>query len=109
MKLLISFFLFAFAFLPISASEKTSFNRKRSFDVQHYVIRLSFNRSKKIVYGDSTVILKPLSDGFALLELDSRKIKFESIKLVGTNRELKYRTSNDKVLISLDKSYKKAN
>lgn len=107
MKTLIPIFFFAFIFSPFSSGEEKSFNRVRTFDVQHYVIRLSFDRRKKIVFGDSTIRLKPLSDNFTALKLDAKNIKFTSVKLESTGTKLKYQTSNDKILISLDKPYKR--
>ena len=106
MKLLVSIFLFAFFVSPFSSTENKSFTRERSFDVQHYVMRLSFDRKKKIVFGDSSIRLKPLNNGFRILELDSKSIKFSSIKLESNGTELSFKTSKNKVTISLDKDYK---
>ena len=43
--------------------------RERTFDAQHYIIRSSFDRTKKVYFGDTTIQLKPLKDGFRSLVL----------------------------------------
>src|SRR5881227_3221042 len=49
----------------------------RTYDVQHYIIRTRFDVPNKTVYGDETVVLKPLSSGFQTFELDATGIEFE--------------------------------
>lgn len=104
-KLLLFFVLFVFIFPVYPQTERKNFNRARTFDVQHYIIRTSFNHSTKTVFGDTTVSLKPLQNGFKTLELDAVGLIFESVKLETTNQDLSYRTDFDKVIVTLDKSY----
>jgi len=83
----------------------------RAFDVQHYIIRVSFNREKKIVYGDVTVRLKPLANGFKTFNLDAGnedRFKIESVQLEGSNTSLVSNLSNEKLQITLDKDYSTA-
>ncbi len=81
-------------------------NRERTFDVQHYVIRTSFDRKQKMVFGDTTVSFKPLKNDFRVVEFDSAGKKYESIKLESGGADLSYRQTGQKTIITLDKPYK---
>lgn len=81
------------------------FNRSQTYDVQHYVIRLSFDRKNKRIFGDTTVRLKPLVSGFDRFELDAVGLRFESVKLDADGPALEFDTSREKVSISLPKRY----
>ncbi len=97
--------LFA-AFLSHSAqTELPDFNRVRTYDVQHYILRVSFDRAKKKLFGDTTVQLLPLKPGFSEVELDEVSLNFESITIEPENKILKYRTKGEKVYVTLDKPY----
>ncbi len=87
--------------------QRPDFNRTRTYDVQHYVIRVSFDHKKRTVFGDTTVELKPLADGFKTAELDARDLKFETVRLEGSDKQLTYKTTKDKVSVTLDRDYKK--
>lgn len=101
--LLLIFLLFS----QVSAqSVSKNFNRERTFDVQHYIIRTSFDRKEKTVFGDTTVSFKPLKDDFKTVEFDSVGIKYDSVKLESDNTDLSYRQANQKIIVTLDKSYK---
>jgi len=96
---------------------RPNFDRARTYDVQNYIIRVSFDRAAKKVFGDTTVQLTPLAAGFRTLELDAVGMKFDSVKLesVGLalesqtdppiNEDLKYRTTSDKIIITLNRAY----
>src|SRR3954470_6373754 len=94
----------AFSYLS-SAQNRPNFNRERTFDVQNYVIRIGFDRPRKRIIGDTTVQLKPLAAGFDKVELDAVDLKFDSVKLDPADVDLKYRSTEDKVIVTLDKSY----
>ncbi len=100
-------YLIALTGISIPAQKaKSNFNRVRTYDIQHYIIRVSFNREKKIVYGETTIQLKPLGNKFNRVELDAADdIKFESVKLESSDENLSYKTSNENILINLDRSY----
>ncbi len=103
---LFAFFLFIICASSIPAqSSKLNFNRTRTYDVQHYILRVSFDRANKIVFGDTTVQLKPLKDNFNRVELDAAEMKFESVKLESDNKDLQYKMSGEKIYITFDKSY----
>ncbi len=90
--------------IPAQISETES-NRARTYDVQHYIIRTSFDRANKIVFGDTTVQLKPLKENFQTFELDAANMRFESVKLETANLNLNYKTVGEKIVIALDKTY----
>lgn len=102
------FSLLLFYSLSFSLSAQipqASSNRTRTYDVQHYVIRTSFDRANKIVFGDTTVQLKPLKENFQTFELDAANMRFESVKLEAGNLNLTYKTVGEKIVIALDKTY----
>lgn len=78
---------------------------QRTYDVQHYTIRTSFDVPTKTVYGDTTVTLKPLSSGFQTFELDATGMEFESVRLEPEGKELRWSQTPDKLLITLDRPY----
>ena len=102
-------FLSALFVLTASAQvSKPDFNRPRTYDVQHYIIRSSFDRTNKTVFGETTVQLKPLQENFQTLELDAANMRFESVKLETSGANLIYKTVGEKIIITLDKSYSPA-
>ncbi len=109
MKFERSFFSLAFFLLVFFTIEifPQDFNRTRTFDVQHYKIRVSFDREKRTVFGDTTVSLKPLADNFKTVELDAAGMTFESVRLENGNKELVYKQNGEKVFIELGKNYKR--
>ena len=100
------FLIFLFVFQASGQNAVKNFNRQRTFDVQHYIIRTGFDRKQKMVFGDTTISLKPLTDNFRMIELDSAGIKYESIRLESGNTNLSYRQAGEKIIITLDKPYK---
>jgi aminopeptidase N len=104
-----TYLLFVIIFLLVSSISaqinKPKFSRVRTFDVQNYTIRTSFNRSEKIVYGETIVQLKPLADKFKTLELDAAGLEFQSITLEPENTAVNFKTSGEKVYLTFDKSY----
>ncbi len=99
------FLTLAFVFSIAAQTSQNNFNRIRSFDVQNYIIRTNFDRTNKTVFGDTTVLLKPLKNDFKSFEFDAVNFKFESVKLEISNTELTFKTTNNKIFITLDKPY----
>lgn len=92
MKLLkLSFFVLFFLFSVFNIFGQSA--RERTFDVQHYIIRSSFDQKNKIYFGDTTVQVKPLKDGFNTLILDSVGMKFDSVTLESTDKQLPFAIS----------------
>ena len=92
-------------FAQAQSARQTVFNRTRTFDVQHYLIRTSFDRKNRAIFGDTTITLKPLANGFNSLELDAASLNFESVKLEPAGKDLQFQTAGEKVIIKLDRDY----
>ncbi len=99
------FILLFFVFLSFAQTPQPDYTRIRTYDVQHYVIHVSFDRSNKVVFGDTTVQLKPLKGNFKTIELDAANLKFASVVLEPQNKNLEYKIIGEKVIVSLDKTY----
>lgn len=99
--------LLLFTFLgPVAAQmPRRDFNRPQTYDVEHYVIRASFDRAAKKVIGDTTIRLKPLRDGFASAEFDAVGLSFSSVTLEPVGTALSFKTAGGKVVVTLDKAY----
>ncbi len=99
--------LSAFLFFSVISAQtsRPNMNRIRTFDVQHYVIKTSFDRKQKIVYGETTIKFKPLREKFRSIELDSVGLQFTSVNLESENTDLFSRVSGDKIFVTLDKEY----
>ncbi len=99
-------FSISFCFFTLNAQTTNgSFNRTRSFDVQHYLIRTSFDRRNKSIFGETIISLKPLNKDFKTVELDASNLNFESVKLDSNGADLRFNTNDDKVFIELGKNY----
>lgn len=103
------FLLFLLTFSLSAQTSKPNFNRTRTFDVEHYIIRVSFDRAGRKVFGDTTVQLKPLKNDFKVLELDAARMNFDSVRLEPSGTDLKFRQTSEKIIITLDKSYTSKN
>jgi len=97
--------IFFFFLLLVSALSVFSQNRVRNFDVEHYVIRTNFDRAGKVLYGNTTVRLKPLASNFNSFTLDAAGMNFESVLLEPAGKPLAYSRTGEKIAIALDKSY----
>ncbi len=86
-------------------ANRSNFNRTSNFDVQHYTIRASFDRSKKKVFGDTTVTLRPLAANFREFNLDAVGLVFESVTLEPSGTSVTYNAGPTSVHVTLDRSY----
>jgi aminopeptidase N len=86
--------------------QQTSFDRPRVYDVKNYIIRVSFDRSKKVVFGDTTVELTPLNSELSTIDLDAAGLNFTSVQLEGAAKNLQYTAGNGSVNVALDHAYK---
>src|SRR6186713_284438 len=89
-----------FAAFSAIAQKRPNFNRPSTYDVQHYIIRASFDRVNKRVIGDTTVSLKPLNDGLRSVDLDAVDLSFESVTLDPAGAKLVHKVSPGKVSIT---------
>lgn len=101
----ISFLFSSFVFPIYSQITKADSSRLRTYNVQHYIIRTSFDRNEKTIFGETTVQLKPLMDNFKTVELDAAEMDFESVQMETDNKSLDFKTSGEKIIVSLDKAY----
>jgi aminopeptidase N len=92
----------------VSLSGQTArpdFNRRQTYDAQHYTIRVSFDQAKRTVFGDVSARVRPLRDGLTEAEFDAVGLRFDSITLEATGKPLKYRAAAAKVTVTLDRAY----
>ncbi len=94
-----------FAFTVQAQTSRPDFNRASKYDVQHYVLRVSFDRPNKKVIGDATVLLKPLKDGFREVVLDAVDLNFKAVMLDPGGLELKHKTDGGGITVTLDRDY----
>jgi aminopeptidase N len=94
-----------FAGKAVGQNARPDFNRVSDYDVQHYVLRVAFDRPAKKVIGDTAVRLKPLKDGLTRVTLDSVGISYTSVTLEQGGTPLKFRTQNGSVIVDLDRAY----
>ncbi|MEQ1922720.1 MAG: M1 family metallopeptidase [Pyrinomonadaceae bacterium] len=95
--------LFIAAFSSFAQFGKQEFTRVQTFDVRHYSVRASFDRTNKKVLGDTTISLSPLKAGLNTVELDAVDMSFESINVDG--KTAKFKIADGKVVVTLNKSY----
>ena len=91
--------------LAVGQTSRPDFNRKQTYDVQHYRIKTSFDRALKTVNGETTVTFKPLAANFSTIEFDQVGLNFKTVVLDGSGASLKFRTVGEKVVVTLDKPY----
>jgi aminopeptidase N len=79
--------------------------REKTFDAQHYIIRSTFDRQQKIYYGDTTVQVKPLKDGFSTLIVDAVGLKIDSITLDPEGVKLEHKQIGEQLHIPLGRTF----
>ncbi len=104
-SLLLAILTASFSYFANAQPAKQNFNRNRTFDAQHYLIRTSFDRKNKAIFGETTVSLKPLKNSLDSVELDAANLDFESVKIEPKGTDLKFETRGDKIVIALGKRY----
>ncbi len=79
--------------------------RSHNYDVQHYRIALSFDWTKQSVAGETTITFQPFGADVKEIEIDAGDMTIKSVTLAG-GAPLKYRyVDNEKVFVTLDRSY----
>ncbi|HMJ07472.1 MAG TPA: M1 family aminopeptidase, partial [Pyrinomonadaceae bacterium] len=99
--------LYALAALFTAASAqivRPDLNRVRTYDVQHYLIRVKFDRPAKKVLGDTTVTLTPLKP-LSQIVLDSAGIKYDSVSLDSEGPNLQFTVAGEKITVDLPRTY----
>ena len=93
--------------LPSFAIASVSLNRDRSIDVQDYGISIRFDRSERVLFGDTVITFKALRDNFQELELDSVGIRYSNVTLGDTDVSLPFRTTPTKIFVQLPRQMRK--
>ena len=96
-------------FVSGSASAQTSrrnFTRAQTYDVQHYIMRVNFDRPAKKVIGETTIRFTPLRNGLRIAEFDAVGIAFQSVAIQPSGKALRFKAGNGKVIVTLDRGYK---
>jgi aminopeptidase N len=79
--------------------------RSHNYDVQHYRIVVSFDWSAKSISGETTITFQPQAPDFKEIELDAGEMTIKSIK-TASGVELNHRyIDNEKLYVTLDRSY----
>lgn len=78
--------------------------RSRDFDAVHYRIKLKFDEDKGAFWGETTITLRPLSDGFGKCYLDAEKITVSSVR-DRRGQPLEFHQGDGKIGISLGQEY----
>jgi len=86
-------------------SSRRNFNRAQTYDVEHYDIRVGFERKTRKVIGDTTIRFRPLKSNFSSAEFDAVGLTFTSVTLEPSGKRLKFRPASGKVIVSLDHAY----
>jgi aminopeptidase N len=85
-------------------AQRPDFNRPQTYDAQHYLLNVRFDHAKRTVFGDVSVRIRPLKEGFREARFDAVGLKFESVKL--GLKDLKYRADGKTIAVTLDRDYK---
>ncbi|MBX3299239.1 MAG: M1 family metallopeptidase [Acidobacteria bacterium] len=81
------------------------FDRPRTYDALHYVVKVRFDRSKRSIDAESSIKLRPLADGLRTLVFDSVGIRYRSVTLAGSGAPLAFKTGASDVTVTLDREY----
>lgn len=92
--------------VPLLAQERPrQLERIRTFDVEHLKAELKIEPEKAKLSGTVTHTLKPLHEGFKQLELDCEALTVTKVTVDG--REQKFELRAPKLVVTLDRVYKK--
>lgn len=97
--------LFFIAITALAQDDRPDFNRKQVYDVQHYVIRVTFDPEKRLVNGDVSIRFKPLENGLSVAEFDAVGLDIRSVQLQPDGRALLSKSKDDTLAVQLDRSY----
>ncbi|MDP1678313.1 MAG: M1 family aminopeptidase [Bacteroidota bacterium] len=107
MKYIFSFLCFIFSFSSAQVFTKLSGTngeaRDKSYDVLHYKIELSFDESKKMVIGKTTITFVPYLTKFRTVEFDAENMNFTSVSM--KKKSLRFDSLAATIRITLDKEY----
>ncbi|MFQ6070781.1 MAG: M1 family metallopeptidase, partial [Candidatus Aminicenantales bacterium] len=97
--------------LPLFPAQQIDFSQKplqwersRTFDAQHYLIKINLNIEQKSFSGETTIILSSLKDNLKRIELDAEDFKVERV-INKWGQPLSFEQKEKKLTIDLDRSY----
>ncbi|MBI4468324.1 MAG: DUF3458 domain-containing protein [Acidobacteria bacterium] len=80
--------------------------RNHDFDQQHIRLDLRFDPARKSVKGSVTHTIKPVIDGFEVVELDAVNLDIAQVRLAG-GLPLRFEVSKERLRIHLDRAYRR--
>src|SRR5215204_2481898 len=83
-------------------TSRRNFNRAQTYDVEHYDLRVGFERKIRKVIGETTIRFRPLKSNFASAEFDAVGLTFTSVTLQPSGKRLKFRSAAGKIIVALD-------
>ena len=95
--LLLFFSLVSFSFSQslFPVSDENGEARDRTYHVLHYKIEVSFDESKKMVFGKVTTTLVPFMAEFTSLEFDAENMNFKNVSLGKKGASVRFIGKND--------------
>jgi len=107
-KFFIFIFLISFIFSLSQEKDiyqrKEQFERSRNYDVIHYLLKFKFDQKNKTYWGETSITLSPLKDGFQQCLLDAADFTVTSV-MDSQNAPLPFQQEREKLIINLDKNY----
>ena len=85
-------------------SRPLQYQKTRDYDALHYRIQLRFDEQKQMLYGENTVTVAALRDGFDRCELDAEVLQVTAAKNMD-GRALKFEQSDSTVVVHLSQAY----
>ncbi|MFQ5628639.1 MAG: M1 family aminopeptidase [bacterium] len=85
-------------------SRPKQYEKVRDYDAVHYKIALRFDEEKERFWGENTITLAPLRDGFERCELDAEVLKVTAVKSAG-GQSLKFEQTDSRVVVFLSRKY----
>jgi aminopeptidase N len=92
-------------FAAAQEASRRNFDRTQTYDVEHYDLRVGFDRKARKVIGDTTIRFRPLKNNFTSAEFDAVGLTFTSVTLEPSAKRLKFRPSSGRITVSLDHAY----
>ncbi|NQV35413.1 MAG: M1 family metallopeptidase [Phycisphaeraceae bacterium] len=78
--------------------------RSREYDAIHYRIKLRFDEDRGMFWGQTTITLRPLRDGFDSVSLDAEKFVVSSVE-DQHGKPLEFNQSDGKIVVSLEEAH----
>jgi aminopeptidase N len=104
-------FVAVFSYLHVAHAQEENWKtwpkqaeRTRDYDAIHYRIKLRFDENNKTFWGENTITLSPLADGFQTCVLDAEILRVTSVKNEDSE-PLNFNQTEGNVVVSLSRPY----